>query len=98
MSGSVVIDGRDDRVVLRLDGRLDAEAAQVLLRAAAAAAACAAKRLEIDMRAVDSYTPEGVLGITGCRRLARHVPGGVAFLVAGGTSNGALLASLAEAP
>lgn len=84
-------------VVVSVTGALDADTARLLLVAVAAAKGNAA-RLRVDLREVQSVTHEGVLAVTGCRRLHDAVPSGVSFLVAGGAGSEALLASLTSAP
>ncbi len=84
--------------VLRLgvSGVLDADAARVLLRAAAAAMHTV-DRLELDLDAVSGFTTEGAWAIGACRKLSNRIADGVSIRTYGGTGRDLLVASCGAA-
>ena len=78
---------------LRLAGHLDQPAARQVLHAAADVVKCGCLRLVIDLGEVVSYDDEAAYAVTGCARLARWLPEGVA--VVAGEGAGADLAQRA---
>ena len=65
---------------LRLAGHLDEPAARQVLHAAADVVRCGCLRLVVDLGQVVSYDEEAAYAVTGCARLARWVPEGVAVV------------------
>ncbi len=78
---------------LRLAGHLDQPAARQVLQAAADVVKCGCLRLVVDLGEVVSYDDEAAYAVTGCARLARWLPEGVA--VVAGAGAGADLAARA---
>lgn len=78
---------------LRLVGHLDGLAARKVLHAAAGVVKCGCSRLVVDLDDVVSYDDDAAYAVTGCTRLARWLPEGVA--VVAGEGAGADLAELA---
>ena len=81
---------------LRLLCHLDDEAARQVLHAAADVVRCGCSRLVVELSGLESYDDEAAYAVTGCARLARWLPEGVA--VVGGSSAGDELAELAGVP
>lgn len=96
----VVIDYRPSgTLVVRPQGRLDAELGTVMLRAVTnALSVLGAARVIVDLAAVRSYTEGSMLSLTGCRRLAQHLPGRLALVTGPGAGAAALRRSAAIAP
>ena len=69
---------------LRLAGHLDQPAARQVLHAAADVVKCGCLRLVVDLGEVVSYDEEAAYAVTGCARLARWLPEGVAVLAGDG--------------
>lgn len=69
---------------LRLIGHLDDIAARQVLHAAADVVKCGCLRLVVDLGEVVSYDEEAAYAVTGCARLARWLPEGVAVLTGAG--------------
>lgn len=65
---------------LRLAGHLDDSAARQVLHAAADVVKCGCLRLVVDLGEVVSYDEEAAYAVTGCTRLARWLPEGVAVI------------------
>jgi hypothetical protein len=78
---------------LKLAGHLDDDAARQVLHAAADVVRCGCSRLVVDLDDVESYDDDAAYAVTGCAKLARWLPGGVA--VVAGTRAGGDLAELA---
>ncbi|MGH9183085.1 MAG: STAS domain-containing protein [Acidimicrobiales bacterium] len=79
-------------VVLTVRGRLDADAGQALVEAATTACV-GARRLDIDLRPVESYTTEGARALVACRALAACVAEGLHYRTGRGAGRQALLAA-----
>jgi anti-anti-sigma regulatory factor len=83
-------------VVIQLRGDLDGSACELVLRAVTAALKAGTDRVQVDLTAVSSFTDEGAVALTACRRLAPRLRRGLSFSVRGGTGAKALLASLRQ--
>jgi hypothetical protein len=85
-----------DTIVLTLQGCLDGEAGQMLLEATTSAAAAHARRVEIVLDGLESFTDDGAAALCRCARLHTTVPGGVALRAGGGVGRQALLAACSQ--
>lgn len=85
-----------DTIVLTLQGCLDGAAGQILLDATTSAAAAHARRVEIVLDGLDSFTDDGAAALCRCARLHASVPGGVALRAGGGVARQALLAACSQ--
>ena len=84
-------------IVLSLTGELDKAAGDALQEAAAAVAESDdTTRLDIDLRALASFTPEGADALVACRSLATSLPGGLHYRTGRGPGRAALLAAYAR--
>ena len=85
-------------VVLLLSGDLDGRAGSALVAAAAEAAARPDEvaRVDVDLRAVDSFTPEGAAALLACRELTDTLPEGLHYRTGRGPGREALLAAYAR--
>lgn len=82
-------------VVLELSAALDPLAGRVLLDAVTSAVATAPDRVDIDLRSLVSWTPEGVRALVACREICRDVPDGLHYRTGRGPGREALLAAYA---
>lgn len=90
----VTNDGRT--VVLSVAHCLDEEVGGALLHAAAAAADAGPSRIDVDLRALDSYTDEGARALVDCRDLSARLPEGLHYRTGRGPGRDALLAAYAD--
>ena len=87
-------DGRT--LVLRLGFRLDEETGVALVEAARAAAVSGAERLDIDLRSIQFFTPEGAAALVECRDIGTDLPDGLHYRTGTGPGQEALLSAYAE--
>jgi hypothetical protein len=86
----IAIDGGVTTITVR--GELDAAAAAHMVGAVRAAVQSGTGRLDIDLRAIDSYTSDGAAALGACRELGAGLADGLHYL----TSQGAAMAALLE--
>jgi hypothetical protein len=89
----VTIEAIGNTVVLSPGHQLDAVAGDALVEAATAALAHAPERVDIDLRAVVSWTSEGVRSLVRCRELCNELLGGMHYRTGRGPGRDALLAA-----
>lgn len=82
-------------VVLELSDALDPAAGRALVAAVTSAVATAPQRVDIDLRRLVSWTPEGARALVECREICRHVPDGLHYRTGRGPGQEALLAAYA---
>ena len=80
-------------VVLELSDSLDATAGRALVDAATAAVADAPERLDIDLRQLQSWTPEGALALVRCREICTDLADGLHYRTGRGPGRDALLSA-----
>lgn len=80
-------------VVLELSHRLDQLVGRVLVDAVGAALGPMPERIEIDLRALESWTPDGASALVECRALCRDLPDGLHYRTGRGPGRDALLAA-----
>lgn len=80
-------------ILLSLHGHLDGDAGRILLEAVNAAAAHDADRLDVDVRAVTSFTADGAAALAACRELGAQLPQGLHYRTGQGPGRDALLAA-----
>lgn len=80
-------------VVLTVSGHLDARLGAAMGAAAEAAVAESARRLDIDLRRVASFTDEGALALRTCRPSAAGLREGLHYRTGRGAGRQALLAA-----
>jgi hypothetical protein len=80
-------------VVLEVSELLDAGAGQALVLAAEAARAGAPDRVHIDLRALQSWTADGVAALVRCREICSELPDGLHYRTGRGPGRAALLAA-----
>lgn len=84
-------------VVLAVCRCLDEAAGGALLDAASAALdAGPTRRIEVDLRALDSYTDAGARALVGCRDLGTKLPEGLHYRTGRGPGREALLAAYTD--
>jgi hypothetical protein len=82
-------------VVLELSDALDPLVGRVLVDAVTSAVASAPERVDIDLRSLISWTPEGVRSLVTCREICRDLPDGLHYRTGRGPGREALLAAYA---
>lgn len=80
-------------VVLELSDLLDAGAGEALVAAAEAALATDPERVDIDLRALQSWTQDGVVALVRCRVICGDLPDGLHYRTGRGPGRAALLAA-----
>ena len=83
-------------VVLAVVRCLDEAAGGALLDAAAAAVDAGPSRIDVDLRALDSYTDAGARALVGCRDLGARLPEGLHYRTGRGPGRDALLAAYTD--
>lgn len=78
-------------VVLAVVQRLDEAAGGALLDAASAAADADIERVDVDLRSLESFTPEGARALAGCRSLGARLPQGLHYRTGRGPGRDALM-------
>lgn len=82
-------------VVLELSQHLDQLVGRILVDAVAAALEPRPERVEIDLQALEIWTPDGARALVECRDLCRDVPDGLHYRTGRGPGRDALLAAYA---
>jgi hypothetical protein len=80
-------------VVLELSDTLDDMAGQALVDAATAAVATDPQRLDIDLRSLRSWTPEGATALVRCREICGDLADGLHYRTGRGPGRDALLSA-----
>ena len=80
-------------VVLELSDTLDATAGRALVDAATAAVADAPERLDIDLRQLRAWTPEGAIALVRCREICSDLADGLHYRTGRGPGRDALLSA-----
>ena len=82
-------------VVLELADLLDATTGAALVAAATAALDTQPSRVDIDLRALQSWTQQGVVALVRCREICGDLPEGLHYRTGRGPGRAALLAAYA---
>jgi len=82
-------------VILELSDLLDASTGEALVSAAQAALTTDPERVDIDLRALQSWTQEGVASLVACRAVCGDLPDGLHYRTGRGPGRAALLAAYA---
>ena len=82
-------------VVLELSDLLDAGIGDALVAAAEAALRTEPERVDIDLRALQSWTQDGVAALVRCREICGDLPDGLHYRTGRGPGRAALLAAYA---
>ena len=80
-------------VVLELSDTLDATVGQALVDAATTAVADAPERLDIDLRQLRTWTPEGAIALVRCREICSDLADGLHYRTGRGPGRDALLSA-----
>lgn len=80
-------------VVLELSDLLDADTGDALVAAAEAALTTDPQRVDIDLRALQSWTQGGVASLVRCRAVCGDLPDGLHYRTGRGPGRAALLAA-----
>lgn len=90
----VVTEGRT--VVLSVVRCLDEAAGGALLDAASAAVDTGPRRIDVDLRSLESFTEAGARALVGCRDLGSRLPEGLHYRTGRGPGRDALLAAYTD--
>jgi anti-anti-sigma regulatory factor len=80
-------------MVLELSDTLDAQVGRVLVDAVASAVSTGPERVDIDLRAVTTWTDDGAHALVRCRELCQDLPEGLHYCTGRGPGRDALLAA-----
>jgi hypothetical protein len=80
-------------VVLELSDTLNADVARALVDAATAAVADGPERLDIDLRQLRTWTPEGAIALVRCREICADLADGLHYRTGRGPGRDALLSA-----
>ncbi len=80
-------------VVLELCDLLDAGTGDALVASAEAAVLTSPERVDIDLRALRSWTQDGVVALVRCREICGDLPDGLHYRTGRGPGRSALLAA-----
>jgi hypothetical protein len=83
-------------VVIAVEHCLDSPTGEALLNAASAAVATGPTRLDIDLRALETFTREGADALVSCRELSSKLTEGLHYRTGRGPGRDALLAAYSE--
>jgi hypothetical protein len=89
----VTVRSEGDAVILELSDTLDATVGRALVDAATAAVADAPERLDIDLRQLRSWTPEGAIALVRCREICTDLADGLHYRTGKGPGRDALLSA-----
>jgi hypothetical protein len=89
----VTVRSEGDAVILELSDTLDATVGRALVDAATAAVADAPERLDIDLRQLRSWTPEGAIALVRCREICTDLSDGLHYRTGKGPGRDALLSA-----
>lgn len=101
-SDTAVDDPRRSPIAVHTEGRtvvlavarcLDEAAGGALLDATSQAVANDSERVDVDLRALESYTPAGARALVGCRDLGARLPEGLHYRTGRGPGRDALMAA-----
>jgi hypothetical protein len=83
-------------VVIAVERCLDSPTGEALLNAVSGAMATGPTRLDIDLRALENFTPEGADALVSCRKLSSELVEGLHYRTGRGPGRDALLAAYSE--
>ncbi len=89
----VTVRSEGDAVILELSDTLDATVGRALVDAATAAVADTPERLDIDLRQLRSWTPEGAIALVRCREICTDLADGLHYRTGKGPGRDALLSA-----
>jgi hypothetical protein len=85
-----------DTIVIAVAFTLDEAAGVALLHAASAAADSGPRRIDVDLRALESFTDAGARALVGCRDLGARLPEGLHYRTGRGAGREALLVAYTD--
>lgn len=104
-AGSDTVDPRQSPIAVTTEGRtvvlavvqkLDEATGGALVDAASAAVAADTERIDVDLRALESFTPRGARALVACRDVAARLPQGLHYRTGRGPGRDALMAAYDE--
>jgi hypothetical protein len=90
---SIHVSTEGTTVVIAVERCLDTHAGEALVSAATAAVQGGPTRLDIDLRALETFTPEGADALVSCRALSAQLVDGLHYRTGRGPGRDALLAA-----
>jgi len=96
LAGHVRVGREGTLVTITIQGRLDANAGVELLASLQDEIESNPERVDVDLQAVEGWTPEGARALRRARSLARVVSGGLHFRCAAGAGHDAVLEAFAD--
>lgn len=96
LAGPVRVARAGDLITISLHGRLDAHTGVELLAALQGEIDGNPPRIDVDLLAVEHWTPEGARSLRRARSLAQGLPDGLHYRTAAGAGHEALLAAFAD--
>lgn len=91
----VTVHTKGAAVIIELSPLLDAGTGAALVAAAEAAMRRTPDRVEIDLRSLQSWTPDGAAALVACRATCSDLPDGLHYRTGRGPGRAALLAAYA---
>jgi hypothetical protein len=89
----VTVRSEGSAVILELSDTLDATTGRALVDAATAAVADGPERLDIDLRKLRSWTPDGAVALVRCREICSDLSDGLHYRTGRGPGRDALLSA-----
>jgi hypothetical protein len=94
----IAVTSHGRNVVLAVVHCLDEATGGALLDAASEAVNAHTERIDVDLRALESYTDAGARALVSCRDLCAHLPEGLHYRTGRGPGRDALMAAYTEVP
>lgn len=98
MTASVRATADRGTVTIALEGHLDADAGDTLLRTLRSQLEARPARVDIDLSVLRSFASDGAIALSRCRDLCREVPDGLHYRTEGGAGQLALLTAFEREP
>jgi len=98
MTSSVRAKAEHGNVTIALEGHLDANTGDTLLRTLESQLAQEPVRVDIDLSVLESFASDGAVALSRCRDLCRELPDGLHYRTEGGAGQLALLTAFEREP
>ena len=98
MTSSVRATTEQGNVTIALEGHLDANTGDALLRTLESELAREPVRVDIDLSVLESFASDGAVALSRCRDLCRELPDGLHYRTEGGAGQLALLTAFEREP
>ena len=98
MTSSVRATAEQGNVTIALEGHLDGNTGDTLLRTLESQLAQEPVRVDIDLSVLESFASDGAVALSRCRDLCRELPDGLHYRTEGGAGQLALLTAFEREP